>query len=127
MSEELREDWCYIHNEQMNQVDGKYGKFWSHDSKDERYKKTGTKQLHYCNGKYPDGSEYVPGETKDIKTGTTHQGKYDTSQIRCKIWEIAWRVFSSDPEARKQCIEEAERYIFTGDLVDNEKPFEYEG
>ena len=118
----MAEGYCEIHKVQMKEIDGKFGKFYSHETDDERYEKRGKKNLRYCNGE-------LPKELKDdnLKTGTTHQGKYDTSQIRCKIWEIAWRVFSSDPEARKQCIEEAERYIFTGDLVDNEKPFEHEG
>lgn len=108
------EGHCDIHDVQMKEIDGKYGKFWSHETDDERYKKVGKNDIRYCNGKLPESTK----EVKNIEA--------PKEQIRCKIWEIAWRVFPSDPEARNQCIKQGESFIFSGELANAEK-FEYEG
>lgn len=110
----MSEGHCDIHNEQMKEIDGKYGKFWSHETDDERYKKVGKNDKRYCNGKLPDGEKEVKS------TGTPKE------QIRCKIWEIAWRVFPNDPEARGQCMKQGESFIFPDGLT-NKDEFKYEG
>ena len=97
------EGYCDIHDVDMKKYSNEKGSWYAHKTQD------GT----WCHG-----------EEKKEKTGTTRSGKYDTSQIRCKIWEIAWRVFPSNEKERCDCIKQAEDYIFMGNVP---VKFEYEG
>lgn len=110
----MSEGYCNIHNVDMKELTNSNTgeKFWSHYTEDTKYPIVGKAGKRCCNGKPPKGE-------KEVKNTVVPK-----EQMRCKIWEIAWRVFPNDPEARNQCMRQGESFIFSGELNDK---FEYEG
>ena len=105
----MSEGYCEIHKIQMKEIDGAYGKFWSHATEDESYPKVGAKQVRYCNGKPPKGEkEAQKEETPDYRK-------------RLEILKIALRLDPNTPLTDR--IKIVENYLDTGTWDD----FKYEG
>ena len=105
----MSEGYCDIHKVQMKEIEGAYGKFWSHATDDESYPKVGTKQVRYCNGKPPKGEK----ETKE-PMNMDYKKRHDALAF-------ALRLDPNKPLVDR--IKIVEHYLDTGTWDD----FKYEG